>query len=218
MPDRTRARELAAQYIAKGEPTAWFEALYREAESGASSIPWADLRPNPSLLEFWEQRIIPAKGRRALKVGCGFGDDAEQLAGWGFETTAFDISESAIRVCKSRFPGSDVEYRAADLLAPPKEWLGRFDFVLECYTLQVLPQSLRGQAIGKLVDLVRDGGYLLLIARGREEADPKGDMPWPLTRAELESISGLRILSFEDYVDQESPPVRRFRVWYEKGR
>ena len=41
-------------------------------------------------------------------------------------------------------------------------------------------------------------------------------MPWPLTRAELEDVPTLHTLLFEDYLDGESPPVRRFRVLYEK--
>jgi hypothetical protein len=41
-------------------------------------------------------------------------------------------------------------------------------------------------------------------------------MPWPLIRSELEEVPILRTLAFEDYMDGESPPVRRFRVLYEK--
>ncbi len=52
IPDRTRARELAAEFYLKGDPTGWFEPLYREAEAGKSTVPWADLCPNPHLLGF----------------------------------------------------------------------------------------------------------------------------------------------------------------------
>jgi hypothetical protein len=60
---------------------------------------------------------------------------------------------------------------------------------------------------------------LLLIARGREPSDPEGQMPWPLTRAELSAFTavGLEELSFEDFLDLEGPAdpsVRRFRVLY----
>ena len=48
MPDRTRARELAAQFDAKGDPLGWFDALYREAESGATEIPWLTWSPIPT--------------------------------------------------------------------------------------------------------------------------------------------------------------------------
>ncbi|HUJ23348.1 MAG TPA: class I SAM-dependent methyltransferase [Bryobacteraceae bacterium] len=218
MPDRKRARELAAEFLAKGDPAGWFEHLYQEAERGEASIPWADLQPNPNLMEFWNIRQVPTSGKTALKIGCGLGDDAEQLAAWGFQTTAFDISETAIRACKRRFPESRVQYVAADLLHPPREWLGEFDFVVESYTLQVLPPDLRPRAIARAADLVRAGGLLLVIARGRDEQDGKGQMPWPLTRREVDLVAqtGLREISFEDYYDRETPPVRRFRGLYRK--
>jgi ubiquinone/menaquinone biosynthesis C-methylase UbiE len=218
MSNRARARELAAEYLAKGDPTGWFEQLYREAETGASVVPWADLQPNPSLLEFWREHSFPAAGKLAIKVGCGLGDDAEQLAAWDFETTAFDISQSAIQACRRRFPHSRVRYLAADLLNPPKEWDGGFDFVLEANTLQVLPPDLRAQAIARVAGFVRPGGSLLVIARGRESSEPEGQMPWPLIRSELDAFTrfGLREVSFEDYLDREAPPVRRFRAAYSR--
>ncbi len=49
---RAKARQLAHAAVSRGEPLAWFEELYSQAESaGLSSIPWADLEPNPSLVE-----------------------------------------------------------------------------------------------------------------------------------------------------------------------
>ncbi len=44
-------------------------------------------------------------------------------------------------------------------------------------------------------------------------------MPWPLIRSELDQLAefGLRTIRFEDYMDRESPPVRRFRGFYQKG-
>jgi hypothetical protein len=84
MADRARARELAAEHVAKGDPTGWFERLYQEAEEGKGSVPWVELRPNPNLLNFWPKRPVSATGKTALKIGCGLGDDAEQIAGWGF--------------------------------------------------------------------------------------------------------------------------------------
>jgi len=80
MPDRARTRELAAEYIRKGDPLGWFEALYQEAERGDGSIPWADREPNPRLIEFWKAHPLETAGKRALVIGSGFGDDAEQLA------------------------------------------------------------------------------------------------------------------------------------------
>jgi SAM-dependent methyltransferase len=208
-PDRKRARELAAQ---SRTPTEWFEQLYHEHTQGQKVVPWADLGVNPNLLQF------EGAGKAGLVVGCGFGDDAEQIAMWGFETTAFDVAPSAIRAARQRFPETRVQYVTADLLNPPEEWTGRFDFVLESYTLQALPRDVRARAIHGLAGFVRKGGIILLIARGRDEDEPEGLMPWPLTRGDLDQFTalGLREQSFEDYLDNESPPVRRFRAVFVK--
>jgi SAM-dependent methyltransferase len=222
MRDRARARELAAEFNRKGDPTGWFEQLYREGEAGKSVVPWADLRPNPHLLDFWKVNPLETAGKTALVIGSGLGDDAEQLAAWGFQTTAFDISETAVRAAQKRFPAGQkftkgsVKYLAANLLNPPPNWSRRFDFVLEIFTLQALPAAIRPVAIQKIAQFVSPGGLLLIIARGRNQSDPEGQMPWPLTREELAAFTryGRIERSFRDYPDPEDPAVRRFRVLY----
>lgn len=218
MPNRGRARELAAQFNQQGDPTGWFEVLYREAEEGVCEVPWADRGVNPHLLEFWAKHPQNSAGKRALVIGTGLGNDAEQLAAWGFETTAFDISETAIRSCRIRFPASSVDYAAANLLQPPSMWLGAFDFVFEANTIQALPAAIRALAIERIAQFVKPGALLLVVARAREPHDPVGELPWPLTRSELDSFTqaGLTEESFEDFLDHEDPPVRRFRVLYRR--
>jgi SAM-dependent methyltransferase len=215
-PNRVRARELVAEFYRKGDPVGWFEALYREAETGAAEVPWADLRPNSNLLDFWRMHPEETRGKQALVIGSGLGDDAEQLAAWGFQTTAFDVAPTAISAARKRFPASSVNYTVADLLAPPKGWRQNFDFVLEVYTLQVLPAAPRRKAMGRIAEFLRPDGTLLVIARGRDASDDEGQMPWPLTREELAEFirARLREISFEDYFDPQEPAVRRFRVVY----
>ena len=88
--------------------------------------------------------------------------------------------------------------------------------MVEIYTLQVLPEDLRRRAIEQIAELVADGGSLLVITRAREDSDPTGDLPWPLTRKELGFFeeAGLRRERFVDFVDDEQPPVRRFFAVY----
>jgi SAM-dependent methyltransferase len=218
MTNRTAARALAEKHTSKGDPLGWFEPLYASASDDAASIPWADLKPNPNLVTWLDAHPTPA-GRRGLKVGCGLGDDAEELARRGFDVTAFDIAPTAIRWCKQRFLRSRVNYQVADLLNPPPDWSGAFDFVLESYTLQVLPAALRERAMQSLARFLAESGQLLLICRGREPHEPEGQMPWPLTRHELSGLAeraGLVKRSFEDFLDNESPPVRRFRCVYRR--
>jgi SAM-dependent methyltransferase len=216
MTDRKRARELAAEYLQKGDPTGWFEVLYKEAEQGKSIVPWADHGASSGLIEFWRTNPQATDGKMALVIACGLGDDAEQLAAWGFATTAFDISATAIQMARKRFSQSAVDYRVADLFQPPAEWEQNFDFVLEANTVQALPKEFRAGAIERIATFVRPGGKLLAIVRGREANEPEGELPWPLTRAEMNEFvhAGLSEVAFEDYFDNEEPPARRFRGLY----
>jgi SAM-dependent methyltransferase len=207
---------LADAAIARGEPIAWFEELYREAEAGAAVVPWADLVPNPHLVEWLDSStIVPG---RALDIGTGLGDNAEELARRGHRVTAFDVSATAIAQARVRFPESTVDYRVADLLVPPLSWYAAFDLVAETYTLQVLPPRERYRAARTLRTLLAPGGVLLVIARGREPDEPEGAMPWPLTRDEIEALAGdgLVLERVEDFVDREEPPVRRFRATFRR--
>ncbi len=210
MTDRARARALARDAIERGEPLAWFERLYREAAAGSAVVPWADLVPNPHLVEWLDARPLPPG--RALDVGTGLGDNAEELARRGWDVVAFDISATAIAAATRRFPRSRVHYATANLLAPPREWRGAFDLVAETYTLQVLPPAERTVAARVLTELLAPGGTLLVIARGRDADEPEGSMPWPLTRTEIEAIAkhGPSLAAFEGFLDTEDPAVRRF--------
>jgi SAM-dependent methyltransferase len=212
------ARQIAHEHLQAGDPLGWFEELYARAGEDAAIIPWADLKPNPNLIAWLDQNQSAVSGR-ALKVGCGLGDDAEELARRGFETTAFDLSTSAITWSRKRFPQTSVSYIVADLFSAPIEWKAKFDFVLESYTLQVLPATLRADAVRCISSFVAPGGTLLVITRAREPNEPEGTMPWPLTKGELSlfETQSFKEISFEDYRDDEDPPVRRFRATYRRG-
>src|SRR5438445_6301625 len=205
---RSRVQGLARDAIERGEPLAWFEQLYAAAQD-ENDIPWADRRPNPGLLEWIEEHGV-APGR-ALVVGSGLGDDAEALAARGLDVTAFDIAPTAIAWSRRRFPASPVDYRDANLFDLPVEWEGAFDFVFEAFTLQALPPELRPAAASAIAGALAPGGTALVIARGRDEDEPLGELPWPLTRAELLRLfAGLEQVQLEDYLDAE--PVRRPRL------
>ncbi len=216
--DRTQARNLAAESIRRGRPLEWFETLYHQAGDDPSIIPWADLAANPNLVTWLERTGLEGAGRPALVIGCGLGDDAEALRAIGFQVTAFDISESCIAWCRRRFSASTVEYVAADLFSPASAWHRAFDFVLEAYTLQVVPENLRPLAIRQVAECVAPSGRLLVITRGRDAGDDPGKMPWPLVRAELDGFvqAGLIEATLEDYFDVEEPTVRRLRAEYRR--
>lgn len=219
MSNRERARELAETYTDNGNATDWFEVLYAEGAAEEADIPWADFEPNPNLVEWLDQTSLSPRDTRALKVGCGLGDDVEELADRGFDVTAFDISPTAIEWCRERFPDSEATYLVSDLFAAPRQWIRAFDFVLESYTLQVLPPKKRRRALPIIADFVGPSGTLLVICRGRDPEEPEGELPWPLPKDTLLQFedNGLDLVHFEDYYDDESPPVRRFRAEFRRA-
>ena len=216
---RARLRQLATESIENRDPTGWFEKLYRGANGDTGAIPWAHLRVNPFLTEWVTSNQPSGERKRALIVGCGLGDDAEAIARYGFDVTAFDVSPEAIAWCQRRFPDSPVRYTVANALALPEEWSGQFDLIVEIYTLQSLPdQVLREQVAANFARCIALSGSLLVICAGRDESDEPGSMPWPLTRADLTMFEqvGLREMSFEDLLSQEEPFFRHFRIHYQK--
>ncbi|WP_016951695.1 bifunctional 2-polyprenyl-6-hydroxyphenol methylase/3-demethylubiquinol 3-O-methyltransferase UbiG [Anabaena sp. PCC 7108] len=217
--NRAYVQNLAQEYIEAGKPTEWFEQLYSQANNDDTVIPWADMKPNHNLVQWLDDHNIQGQGKTALTIGCGLGDDAEELCKRGFKVTAFDISPSAIEWCKNRFYKSTVEYIVADLLNPPAKWNHTFDFVLESYTLQSLPTSLSSQAISLIADFLAPEGILLIICRGRNIEDALEKVPYPLTKDQVMKFvdAGLSLIQFEDYLDQEKASVvRRFRATFQK--
>jgi SAM-dependent methyltransferase len=198
---------------AVGEATGWFEPLYAAAARGEADVPWDRGGPSPLLVEWTAARALDGAGRRALVVGAGLGHDAEHVAGLGFDTLAFDISPTAVRLAGEQHPGSRVTYVVADLFALPEDWTAAFDLVVENITVQALPAGVRPQAIRAIAGTVAPGGTLLVLAAARDEGEPADGPPWPLVRAEVESFAagGVEAVRIEDLRGMPPPWGRRWR-------
>jgi pimeloyl-ACP methyl ester carboxylesterase len=183
-----QADRLANRSLAQDNPTAWFDRLYAAASTGEVEMPWDRDEPNPVLVGWARDSAAEGAGRRALVVGAGLGRDAEFVATLGFRTTAFDVSPAAIANVHARYPDSTVDYHVANLLDPPAEWVNAFDLVVESYTVQAMPRSVRQRATANVGAFVAPGGTLVVIQAYAGAADEHGP-PWPPTRVEIDAFA-----------------------------
>jgi SAM-dependent methyltransferase len=210
---------LAARSFEAGDPIGWFDRLYAAGASGRVEMPWSRSEPHPLLVEWVQDRALGGAGLRAVVVGCGLGADAEYVAALGFETTAFDISETAIQVARERFPHSAVHYVPADLLDLSERWVHAYDLVVEIITVQALPDPQRRQAIANVSRLVGHGGTLLVVAAVHDEAEPPDENPpWPLRRTEVEAFAGdgLSAVRIEVAAVPARPSEHRWRAEFRR--
>jgi len=215
-PDwQTHADVLAERFVAANDPTGWFNELYSAGARGTVTMPWDHETPQAEFAHWLQEQSAADLGgnRSAIVVGCGLGADAEYLARFGFRTSAFDISERAIAIAAARHRGSPVTYSTADVFDLPAGWTQAFDLVVEIYTVQALPLSLRQEAMTAIGGLVAPGGRLLAIQVIRPDGSPTPDgPPWPVTRAEINGFAaaGLRPVAIEQLVDKGG--IARWRV------
>jgi len=215
---KPETQNLAKSYADRGDPNGWFEEFYARAEGDYRQVYWADLAPNPKL-SAWLKAQPHTEGLRAVTIGCGLGDDAEALAQFGCAVTAFDISTSAIEMCRNRYPDSKPDYVVADLFACPADWRQHFDVVYECDTIQILAGDDRAKAVQAIADLVAPGGFALVSCRSRNEGEGLDAFPLAVDRAEIDGFrrAGLDEIAFEVYDDAQEPPVPHFFAVYQRS-
>lgn len=216
--DPIKYKQMVKSYQEKDDPTGWFENIYKEAKGDYKSVFWADLEPSPYLIDWLKKHPLPTTKAKAIVIGCGVGDDCEALSQYGYDVIGFDISNSAIELCKNRYPNTKVQYTLADLFDYPKEWFQAFDVVYECNTIQVLPGKYRIQARSAISNLVAQNGHALISCRSRKEGEQEDDIPLPLDKIEIDGFlkDGLQEQSFLAYEDTQSPSIPHFFASYKR--
>lgn len=191
--------------IQENEPSNWFEPLYAGSNTKGEGVPWANMETHPSFRSWLTHNPLKGEGKSALVVGCGMGDDAIELESLGFQVTAFDVSETAITFCKERFPQSKVDFVQADLLENQSQWMRKYDFVLEIFTVQALPPKYEKELIQNISNFVAADGQILVIAEvGREERSFKKGPPWILTSQHIDLFVSCGLSVAGKYIEKDS--------------
>ncbi|HEY9777782.1 MAG TPA: class I SAM-dependent methyltransferase [Planktothrix sp.] len=135
-----------------------------------ADTPWDSGEPSQQLQRFLSRGLV--KPCRMLELGCGTGTNALYLAEQGFDVTAVDLSEEALRQAKEKAAKtkSTVKFVQADITAMPD--LGApFPFVFDRGTYHIVRQINIAAMQKMLADRVAPGGYYLVLAgNGNEDA------------------------------------------------
>jgi len=217
--DPVAYKNMVRDFQERDDPLGWFDSIYSDAQGDHNAVFWADLEPSSYLTEWLKGHHLNGQMKKAIAIGCGVGDDAEELANYGYDVTAFDIAPTAIELCKNRYQHTNVDYLVADLFNYPKEWFESFDLVYECNTIQVLPGKYRKKAMDAMVNLLAEYGNLLVSCRSRNTGEQQDDIPLPLDKVEINTFKklGLSEESLLAYEDEQEPPVPHFFATYRKS-
>ena len=128
------------------------------ADGADRAASMADSPPNPHL-------IREVKGLRpgtAIDAGCGAGAEAIWLASTGWQVTAVDIADEALRRAASRAAAAGVDDRIAWQRADLSTWRPgfRFDLVTTHYAHPSIPQL---DFYERIANWVAPGGTLLIV-------------------------------------------------------
>lgn len=159
-----------------------WEQLYQDKD--VESMPWFNAQLDPDLEKALTTLNIHAG--TALDLGTGPGTQAIALAERGFQVTATDLSDTAIRKASARAAEKklNIDFQQDDIL---NTHLNReFDFVIDRGCFHVFQPQQRPDYVRIVARLVKPKGYLLLKTFSHLET--REDGPYRFTPEEIEEI------------------------------
>lgn len=147
--------------------------------------PWDSGTPSEALKAVLSKGLI--KPCRMFEIGCGTGTNAIYLAQLGFDITAVDLSEVAVKRAKEKADAAAVKIKflQADVTALPAEVGAEFPFVFDRGTYHIV-RSVNLQGLqSTLSKLVAPGGYLVVLAGNANEDSPPDKGPPRVKASEM---------------------------------
>jgi cyclopropane fatty-acyl-phospholipid synthase-like methyltransferase len=175
-----------------------WETLYDEQE--IESMPWfnpvldEDLKDALDKLGMWRGS--------ALDLGTGPGTQAMHLAARGFDVTATDISETAIRLASETATarGLRIAWKQDDILNSRLDQ--PFDLIFDRGCFHVLAPEQREDYVRTVSDLLNADGHLALKCFSRQQPGEQG--PYRFTPDQIQNVfaTRLNVLSIKETVYQ----------------
>jgi SAM-dependent methyltransferase len=171
------------------QPGADWEDIYRQ--NRPEDLPWFTTRLDPDVEQALKTFRITPKGGPVLDLGTGPGTAAIEFARRGFQVTALDVSETAIKGARQRAGdlGTKIEWVVSDVFA--KSWDARFQLIHDRGLYHSLGAPLRNRYADVVSSFLRPGGLLFLKTFSPEEPGDWG--PNRIARKELEENLGGRL-------------------------
>lgn len=134
-----------------------------------SAQAWADdWYENETLLPYLTAFIkhINMKSPRVLDLCCGAGYESMRLKNLGAKVTGLDYSEKELEIARQKNP--EIEFYERNMLDSYKD-LGSFDGIACIAGIVHLEPAELGLAFKNMAEVLKTGGYLLLVFREGDE-------------------------------------------------
>jgi cyclopropane fatty-acyl-phospholipid synthase-like methyltransferase len=175
-----------------------WEAMYQH--QAIETMPWFYPKLDDDLSQALDE--LGMRNRSILDLGTGPGTQAMQLAHRGFQVTATDISEAAIRRARdtAEAHGLAITWQQDDVLAT--RLAGPFDLIFDRGCFHVLPPEQRQSYVGTIAELLKPGGYFFLKCFSHLQPGTQG--PHRFTPEQIREIfeSRLQVRSIKQTVYQ----------------
>jgi SAM-dependent methyltransferase len=185
-----------------------------EERYAKGDTPWETGQPSSELKRVVTE--IPIRPCRALELGCGTGASAVWLAQQGFDVTGLDLSTLAVERARRRADeaGASVRFLVADVLNPPPELVGPFDFFFDRGCYHVVRRENAAAYLETLRRLTGLGTLGLVLAGNAREPHEPGPQVVSEEQIRNELGSLFDILALREFrFDQVETVGTRFLGW-----
>ncbi len=149
-----------------------WEEYYKE--TGTEELPWYSKEADPEVIDALNNFCAPPKAK-VLDLGTGPGTMAIEFARLGYDVTACDISETALKTAKTRAKessvASEIEFLVCDIREP---FDGAFDIINDRGCFHVMRGDDKQRYVDNITNLTTPGGVLLLKTFSIKEPGDEG--------------------------------------------